>query len=166
MSGILDARFVGERDVDMNIPVLVPSIDPAMAGIFVGGCNDQVGGLLTAPGEYPDALLYLRTDNGLHHLRLVHAVDECLYPFEQLQLLAHFLLLADEVLPVRLAKVGEYAERRPDDGLQLVHLVRLGNARLKDRQLMLLLHLPDRQGYADLGVIALGTANDLAIRAQ
>ena len=67
---------------------------------------------------------------------------------------------------MRPSDVGQDADGRLDDGLQRPHFARLGNACLKDGQLVVFAHLPHGQGHADLRVVAARRADDAPVVAQ
>ncbi len=62
---------------------------------------------------------------------------------------------------MRLADIGEQADRRLNDLLQLLHLPATGNTRLENGEFMGLVQRPYAERHADLRIIALGTARDM-----
>ena len=64
---------------------------------------------------------------------------------------------------MRPGDVGQDADGGLDDGLQRLHFARLGNARLDEGQLVLVVHPPDGQGDADLRIIAAGRTHRHAV---
>ena len=92
---------------------------------------------------------------------VVGAVDHRLGVVHQFEFLHTLLLHRAEVLLMGGAEAGEHADGGLDDVAQGVHLARLGDARLEDTDLRLLIEQPDGEGHADLRVVTAGRADDL-----
>ena len=59
--------------------------------------------------------------------------------------------------------IGKDAYGGLNDAPQGIHLPRLRDASLEDGQLVVGIHLPYREGHADLGIIAFGIGHDAAV---
>ena len=73
---------------------------------------------------------------------------------EELELLLPFLLVAAEILLMRLAQTREDADGGADDVVQGLHLAGLGDAGLDDGNLRALVNAPDGQRHTNLRVVA------------
>ena len=97
---------------------------------------------------------------------VVGAVDEDVAVGEELEFLCDLLATGEEVLVVCLADIGKDADGGVDDVAEGGHLAGLGDASLEDGEIVLGSHLPDGEGDADLGVVALGAGDDATVRCE
>ena len=80
--------------------------------------------------------------------------------FEEFQFFDGLLCLISEKLGVGHADIGQDTDGGSDDVGEGLHLIGFGDAGFEDGQVMVFRHAPDREGHADLGVVAVGTSHD------
>ena len=97
---------------------------------------------------------------------VVAIVDYHVAVLEEGELLHALLLQREEILLVSPSDGGEYADGGLDDALQGTHLTRFGDTGLEKGQLVVLLHLPDGEGDANLRVVTAGRAHDAPVGAE
>ena len=135
--------------------------DGERGGAVADGGGEEPHGIVGrgAPGEAVDVAEALDVGEDGVDVLMVGGIDKYLAMSEELQFFGHLLLAGEEVLVVGLAHIGEDAYGGLDNLLQARHLASLGDTGLEDGHLVARLHLPYREGDADLRVVALGTGD-------
>lgn len=153
MGGILDRSGVQERDAVGEL------VDSEKSMIVFGGVGNRVDRLRTAPGYFLQVVVFGKGEEGVE-FGVVVVEDQFGGVFKEFEFLDGLLRLVLEKLGVGHADIGQDADGGSDDVGEGLHLVGFGDAGFEDGQVMVLRHAPDREGHADLGVVAVGTSHD------
>lgn len=153
MGGILDRCGVQERNAVGEL------VDSEKSMIVFGGVGNRIGGLRTTPGYFLQVVVFGKGEEGVE-FGVVVVEDQFGGMLKEFEFLDGLLRLVLEKLGVGHADIGQDADGGSDDVGEGLHLVGFGDAGFEDGQVMVFRHAPDREGHADLGVVAVGTSHD------
>jgi hypothetical protein len=115
------------------------------------------------PGETAEGAEAFLLGEDRMDVAMVETIDKHLAMREELEFFGDLLAASEEVFVVSLTYVGKDAYGWAYDVAEPIHLAGLGDAGLEDSEVVVGLHLPDREGDADLGVVAFGVGDDVVV---
>src|SRR5688500_6941938 len=124
-NGILNRSIIRERSNDADSFLLVTGCNGGFFTFLYHLAYVQRGIPHHAPAKDLKAITIMRllpySGYAAVYFRIVLAINERLYMFEQLQLFIYFLPHIHKPFAVRFSNIGKYANGRLNDLLQLFH---------------------------------------------
>ena len=162
--GIVDIA-VGDKG-NHHLAVLVIKRVVQCSGILGAVGTVHLQGRLTVvarPGYGQRHIALDKRGNGVGHQRVIGAIDDALAAVQDLGFFLSLLLHGFKSVIVLAAQVGDDAYGGTDHRMQIIHLVDGRNACLDNRQVGIVVDVPQRQGHTDLGIVAAGRPHDAVI---
>ena len=164
--GIADAGLISEGHEELQGFTVIPEVHQAGVAAHRSAGDIDRRGWFIVPDQCP-AGLEPRTGAHLAEEAIQTGSDDASGPMEQRDLLRQFRTpVVQEALVVGITEVGEHADGRLNDELQLRHFLGLAHAGLEDAQGVFGSHLPDAERYAHLAVPASRAADDAFLATQ
>ena len=162
--GIVDIA-VGDKG-NHHLAVLVIKRVVQCSGILGAVSTVHLQGRLTVvarPGYGQRHIALDKRGNGVGHQRVIGTIDDALTVVQDFGLFLSLLLHGFKSVVVLTAQVSDNAYGGANHRLQVVHLVDGRDARLDNRQVGIVVDVPQRQGHTDLGIVAAGRPHDAVI---